>query len=176
MSNEIKDDDDDEVHSAKIEEGEDQVPVITEEQPPSVDTDVNGKQTEVAIPAATADEQLEVEPSISLSNTDDTPVVPLVSDVSLEKEEDPLPAPASEDNDLPLSPSEESTSPSTPVQSEVPPPADDTHQLLKIVADKSNKEASSAILNTVCTASCVLCQSDVALRFVLVGQWRLRLG
>lgn len=159
MSSKIKDDDDDDdddVHSVTIEDGETQVREVTEELSQPADPDVNGERelSEDIIPAAPVEEQqLEIEPSVSLADTDDTPGVPVFSDVSIEKEEneeDPLPPPASEDNDGPLPTSEEPTSPSISVQSEVSPPADDTHPLLKIVADKSNKEASSAILNTVC--------------------------
>ena len=164
MSSKIKDDDDD-IHSATIEEGETQVQEVTEEQPQSGDSDVNGEPSEDIIPAAPVEKQrLEIEPSVSLSDTDDTPGVPVPSDVGIEKEEneeDPLPPPASEDNDGPLSTSEEPTSPSIPVQPEASPPADDTHQLLKIVADKSNKEASSAILNTVCRQWSLLLYADI---------------
>ena len=91
------------------------------------------------------DEQQETETELCTSNGRETPSAISFSDVIVEKQDEP------EENVV----------------------SGETHQLLQIIADKSNKEAISAILNTVTTAAHSSAHSSHSL---LVGQWRFRRG
>ena len=96
------------------------------------------------------DEKQETEPPVLTSNEHEIPLEPPSTDVIIEKkEEEPISAIITEENISTLPGSQEDNTPVNTVQSELTSRTDDTHQFLQIIADKSNKEASAAILNTV---------------------------
>jgi hypothetical protein len=148
MSNEIKDNED--IHSNK------EINDVKDQQSPSE----NGHAEEPS-----TDDKKETETSLSTSIDHEIPLETPFTDVIIEEEEDrtsednSLALPQSEENSSALPISEENSSAlpvseedNTPVdiaQSESINQSDNTNKLLRTIADKSNKEASSAILNTV---------------------------
>ena len=85
------------------------------------------EQSEEIIKRISLDDQEENEPSLATPNGRETPSATSFSDVIIEKQDE--------------QPEPETTSTSI-----------NTHQLLETIAEKSNKDANSAILNTVSTA------------------------
>jgi hypothetical protein len=158
MSNEIKDNED--IHSNK------EISTVTDQTSPSE----NGHAEEIVEEPSTDDKQ-DTETPLSTSIDHEIPLETPFTDVIIEEdeEEDRTSAAASEENSFALPQSEENSSAlpvseensstlpvsekdNTPVdtaQSESINQSDNTNKLLRTIADKSNKEASSVILNTV---------------------------
>ena len=154
MSNEIKDDDDIHTEVNHHEHDEEKQEIVEVQEPlPTLETttDENPIQEDIISSTSNNDqEEIEPSPSVSTDNTDEAPSIPIpLADVIIEKEDEPLSAPASDDNIETHSPAEETLTPVISVQSEETSRGNDTHQLLQLIANKSNREASSAILNTV---------------------------
>jgi hypothetical protein len=127
-------------------ENEQSEEIDQENQPPaSLEVPSENEQSE----EITKETSVENKEEIELPNDYESPSVASFSDVIIEKEEDPSPSPVSEENSSALPPSEEIKTLLDTVPSESLTRSDDTHELLQIIADKSNKEASSTILNTV---------------------------
>jgi hypothetical protein len=151
MSNEIKDNEN--IHSDK------EIYHDNGEQSQEIDQPSPLLENEQIKEISTNDTQL----SLSIDNDSDIPSEIPSTDVVIEEEEEaPTAIITSEEISLAVPTSDEDTN--TPVdtipieensttvdtdQSESSNQSDDTHKLLKIIADKSNKEASSTILNTV---------------------------
>ena len=151
MSTEIKDNEDitsnKEVNQDNHEQSQEieQLEEKQETEPPSETEQLEEKIEEISIA-----EKQETEPSVLTSNEHEIPLDPSSTDVIIEKkEEEPIPSIITEENISTLPASEEDNTPVNTVQSESTSRSDDTHQFLQIIADKSNKEASAAILNTV---------------------------
>jgi len=156
MSNEIKDNE--EIQSDKeIKQEYDEQSQEIDQPSPSTDNE----QTE----ETSTNEKQETQLPLSIDNDSDVPSEIPFTDVVIEKKDDeeaPIPIIASEEISLALPtsdedshtpadtiPIEENNTPADTDQSESSNQSDETHKLLKIIADKSNKEASSTILNTV---------------------------
>ncbi|CAF4178086.1 unnamed protein product [Rotaria sp. Silwood2] len=153
MSTEIKDNND--VHS-NDEVNQDNNDVSQEiNQPPSSENE----QEEKIIQESSVDDKQEIEPPLLTSNNNEFPSETPSIDVSNEKDDDSTAATISEENSSALPISEENSlvlpvyeqdnnTIDDTVQSESLSQHDNTHQLLQTIADKSNKEASLTILNT----------------------------
>ena len=138
MSNEIKDNDD--VPSERINEEEE------EEQPSS--TEINAEHE--TVPAISSDAR--EEPDLAVSTSDSNELAPPVevSDITSEIEDHPATLSNVEETTATPVAAEDEPSPAIiPVQSEPLSPADNAHHLLQLIGEKSNREASSAIFNTV---------------------------
>ena len=153
MSNEIKENED--IHSDNEINQQD-----NGEQSQEIDQSLplSSSENEQTNETPTNDTQL----SPSIDNNSDIPLEKPSTDAVIDEEEVATGIVASEDIPLEMPSSEEDTTApvdtipiednSTAVetdQSESSNQSDDTPKLLKIIVDKSNKEASSAILNTV---------------------------
>ena len=151
MSNEIKDNDD--VPSERInEEGEEK-----EQRDSSTEINVEHEPVEETIPAISSDAREEPELAGSISDSNElTPAVD-VSDIISETEDHPAPLPTAEETTSMPVVSEDEPSPAIiPVQAEPLIPAGDGHHLLQLIGEKSNKDASSAIFNTVSVCACAV--------------------
>ena len=101
----------------------------------------------------------DAQPSLSIDNDSDIPSEKPSTDVVIDEEEVPTGIVASEDIPLEIPTSEDDTNApvdtipiednNTAVETDQSESSDDTPKLLKIIIDKSNKEANSTILNTV---------------------------
>lgn len=141
MSSEIKDDED--VHSEE-EINQDNDEQLQEIDQPPLSSENN--QTEEITKEISSDDQQEIEPPLSTLNDQEISSTEVIIE---EEEEDPTSAIISEENSLALPASEEDNTPVDTIPSESSTQSDDTHKLLQMIVDKSNKEASSTILNTV---------------------------
>lgn len=166
MSNEIKDTED--VHSEKEthhpapEADEQPVPVEngqTEHETTEPSADDEQPATELPLSTSSHPEISEETPSIDQieEKADEQPSVPVVTEEIESTPEENLPSdeapPGLPTDDEPTTvlpideePSERNEAPAVVAQ---PEPANDAPPLLRTIADKPNKEASSAILNTV---------------------------
>ncbi len=149
MSNEIKENED--IHSEK-EINQDNGEQSQEIDQPLSLPELENEQTEET-PAN------DTQPSLSIDNDSDIPSEKPSTDVVIDEEEVPTGIVASEDIPLEISTSEDDTNTpvdtipieenNTAVETDQSESSDDTPKLLKIIIDKSNKEANSTILNTV---------------------------
>jgi len=144
MSNEIKDNED--IHYNK------EINNVNDQPSPSE----NGHAEEIVEEPSTDDKQ-DTETPLSASIDHEIPLETPFTDVIIEEEEEEdrtsednsSALPQSEENSSALPVSEEDNTPVDTAQSQSINQSDNTNKLLRTIADKSNKEASSAILNTV---------------------------
>jgi hypothetical protein len=112
----------------------------------------NEKQVDTVISSASIDNKHDdTESADILPTNDDTPAVTVHADVNEEKETEPVSLSSSEKHVLVASTVQQSAIPIVRVQSDESSsiPVDDSHRLLHIIANKSNRDASTTILNTV---------------------------
>ncbi|CAF5125311.1 unnamed protein product, partial [Rotaria magnacalcarata] len=122
------------------------------EIPQEIDQPLHSFENEQKIESSINDKQLETQSSpLSTCDNEDNPLKIPSTDVNNEEDaegENSTAATVSEENSSALPLSEDDNTTSDTVQLESLNQSDDTHQLLQTIADKSNKEASLTILNT----------------------------
>lgn len=132
------------VAEVKVEEN-----LVEREQQEDDDDDNDDEESQ----ATTSNHDVEIEPSVLTDDIkNEAPSIPIPPpDVIIEKEDEPLSAPASEENVEEKPTAEEITLTPISAQSEEQLQVTNSHQhpLLQSITDKSNREASSIILNTV---------------------------
>ena len=195
MSNEIKENEDvhpetkpesDELREETVETQEPLTTITLTEEATAAENPVEHQEEEKEekeeIQPTTSTDSVEIEPSVLTDDIrNEAPSIPIPSpDVIVEKEDEPLSAPASEEN-VDVTPTAEETTPTTiSAQSEEPSQVTNTHQhpLLRSIAGKSNQEASSIILNTVRSALLLhRCSFSSLFSLALSAcQWRFRCG
>ena len=153
MSNEIKDNET--VHSDReTDEGHDEPPTPVDHE--QISAEISGEDNhDTPLPIPTTDNpEIPLETSMTditleEKEEDSTPIIVSSNDIPVT-----LPTTSDEDNNNNQTPVDtvepkEETIPADTVHSQSSNQPDDTPPLLRTIADKSNKEASSTILNTV---------------------------